>query len=222
MGARAHLFEFKKPGRGALQSIFETCHKLIWKTEKRSPSSAFYEFTKLMFIKLNEDRKLKQNPDFKKAIETSGKISRDSVVFGLHWIKREEKTDANPVNTILFKNLRKDLESEITEKKKKRIFETDEQIDLEPSTIKEVVKLLEHYDLISIDEDLNGRLFETFLNATMRGRELGQYFTPRTVVKFMTNMADLQANEQHTDKVLDGCCGTGGLRARAGHYRRSF
>ena len=78
-----------------------------------------------------------------------------------------------------------------------------------------MVKLLEHVDLFGIDEDLNGRLFETFLNATMRGRVLGQFFTPRSIVKVMTRMAGLRAERDHRDKVIDACCGTGGFLIEA-------
>ena len=209
-------FEFKKPPSDeALKSLFEACHKLIWKTEKRGPSSAFYEFTKIMFIKLNEDRKLRDDPDIKKKIDASQPILREAIVFSTNWIEREETTDNNPINTILFKNLRTELENQITEKKKKRIFDKNEEISLEPSTTKEVVRLLQHHDLHGVDQDLNGKLFETFLNATMRGKELGQYFTPRNVVLFMTQMADLKAGKSHIDRVLDACCGTGGFLIEA-------
>ena len=62
--------------------------------------------------------------------------------------------------------------------------------------------------MFGIDAGLNGRLFETFLNAIMRGRDLGQFFTPRSVVKMMTEIADLMVTREHQDKVIDGCCGT--------------
>lgn len=209
-------FEFKRPPTDeALKSLFEACHKLIWKTEKRGPSSAFYEFTKLMFIKMNEDRKLWENPDLRKKIEAAQPLPRESVVFSVQWIEREEQTDPNPVNTILFKNLRKELEGQITLRKKKRIFDKEEEIGLEPSTTKEVVRLLQHHDLRGADKDLNGKLFETFLNATMRGKELGQYFTPRSVVLFMTQMANLKAGKKGVDRVVDACCGTGGFLIEA-------
>ena len=78
---------------------------------------------------------------------------------------------------------------------------------LKPETIKGVVKRIEGLYLFGIDADLNGRLFEDFLNATMRGKDLGQYFTPRTLVKLGVRLADLRT----TDMVLDGCCGTGGF-----------
>ena len=69
--------------------------------------------------------------------------------------------------------------------------------------------------MFGIDEDLNGRLFETFLSATMRGRDLGQFFTPRSVVKMMTQLADLQVNRDRQDRVIDACCGSGGFLIEA-------
>lgn len=211
-GKDTSLFKYQKPPTNeAIKSLFEACHKLIWKTEKRSPSSAFYEFTKLMYVKINEDKKLRERKEIKEKIDAGEFLPQDSIIFCVDWVKREEEREPDPVNTILFRNLRKELENQISEKNKKRIFNKDEQIDLDPSTIKEVVKLLQHYDLYGVDEDLNGRLFETFLNATMRGKELGQFFTPRAVVKFMTEMADLQVSRNHIDRIIDACCGTGGF-----------
>lgn len=201
-----NFFKLNKPDPKELNGIFTACHNLIWKKEKINPTDAFYKFTKLMFIKLNQDKSLKDRT-FENTI-----VEKSSVTFSTHWIKEMEQYEVNnPFDTILFRRLMERLETEITEKRKKRIFEKNEKLDLKPSTIKDVVKILEHYNLFSIDEDLNGRLFETFLNATIRGKDLGQYFTPRSVVKFMVNMANLQINENHIDKCFDACCGTGGF-----------
>jgi type I restriction enzyme M protein len=49
----------------------------------------------------------------------------------------------------------------------------------------------------------------------MRGQDLGQFFTPRSVVKFMVRMADLFCSASRVDTVLDGCCGTGGFLIEA-------
>jgi len=116
---------------------------------------------------------------------------------------------------VLFARLRDDLEDEIQAGTKKRMFDLGEKIKLSPSTTKEVVRLLEHHDLYSIDEDLNGRMFETFLTAVIRGRSLGQFFTPRSVVKFMVDLADLRVDKEHIPCVLDACCGTGGFLIEA-------
>jgi type I restriction enzyme M protein len=49
----------------------------------------------------------------------------------------------------------------------------------------------------------------------MRGEALGQFFTPRSVVKFMVAMARLTVTRNEMDTVLDGCCGTGGFLIEA-------
>ena len=98
---------------------------------------------------------------------------------------------------------------------KKRIFESGEGIELAPATLKAAVSFLQHLDLYTVDEDLNGRLFETFLTATMRGKALGQFFTPRAVVKFMVQLAKLRASPDQMDLVLDACCGSGGFLIEA-------
>lgn len=212
-----NTFQLEKPEIRDILGIFEAAHNTIWKTEKRSPTSAFYEFAKIMFVKLNEDKKLRKNGMLRQRIDAGEPIPQEDVIFSTHWIEHEERTDPNPIDSILFKNLREFLEAEIVGRRKKRIFDEAEKIELEPSTIKEVVKLLEHYDLYGIDEDLNGKLFETFLNATMRGKELGQFFTPRSVVDFMTKLADLQIEKRKESipKILDGCCGTAGFLIEA-------
>jgi type I restriction enzyme M protein len=192
-----------------LKDLFNKCHNKIWKKEKIGPTKAFYEFSKIIFIKMKEDRKVID------IIKKEGKITEDELVFSVHWIEKNEKTEANPFNKILFRNIRDELEEEIIKRKKKRIFITGDELNLKPNTIKETVRMLEKYDLHSIDEDLNGRMFETFLNATIRGKELGQFFTPRRVVKYMVNTADIKIDKQKISDIIDGCCGSGGFLIEA-------
>lgn len=208
-------FEFKKPPIPELKKIFRECHNLIWSAETGSPTFAFYEFIKIMFIKLDEDKKLLKNKELREKIISGLPIPSKDVVFSVRWIEHQEKTDNNPVNNILFKNLRKALEKAIYEGDKKRIFDENEQIRLSASTTKSIVKMLEHHNLFGIEEDLNGRMFETFLTATMRGKALGQFFTPRSVVELMSHMANLKVSSKDMENVIDACCGTGGFLIEA-------
>jgi type I restriction enzyme M protein len=115
------------------------------------------------------------------------------------------------VRDLLFTDLRNALEDEIRDGKK-RIFDPNETLKLSAATCRELIKRFETINLSSIDEDLNGRMFEVFLNAAIRGRALGQYFTPRPLVDFMTRIA-LANPRDPTDppKVIDACCGTSGF-----------
>ncbi len=92
------------------------------------------------------------------------------------------------------------MEKDIGAGLRRRIFEPNGSINLSAETIKEVVKTLEGKYLFGIDADLNGRLFETFLSATMRGKDLGQYFTPRSVVKLGVKLARIRVDIDHPEK----------------------
>lgn len=62
-----------------------------------------------------------------------------------------------------------------------------------------------------VDEDISGRIFEVFLSATVRGRELGQFFTPRTVINAMVDMVHIAIKNKKIPTIVDACCGTGGF-----------
>lgn len=206
------LFHFERPSPAAINAVFAACNNYIYKHDNISPASAFHEFVKLIFLKIRADRALhKKFPTKMVGMEP---IPIKEVSFSVHRIEALEANYDNPMDS-QFSDLLHDLEKEIRQGSKKRIFEADERLRLQSDTVKAVVRLMEHYDLYAIDEDLNGRMFETFLNSTMRGRELGQYFTPRSVVKLMIGLADLRANKDHIDKTIDPCCGTGGFLIEA-------
>ena len=202
-------FQFSRPELTTLTKTFNKCHDLIWKKEKQGPTWAFYEFVKIIFVKMREDRKIHQK------LMNGEEIRKGDFIFSVHWLEGLEATTPNPFDTILFEGVRDEIEEEIKKNLKKRIFTPNETLRLAPSTTKEVVRLLEHYDLHGIDEDLNGRMFETFLSATIRGRELGQYFTPRPIVRYMATTASLNIADGNPPLILDGCCGTGGFLIEA-------
>lgn len=209
--ATRDVFEFERPDLNDLLRVFGDCHNIIRKKEALGPTDAFYEFAKLMFIKLREDTRIA-------AMIAGGTMpeARD-FNFSSAWIQDQtgRGISENPLGEILFKNVRDDLERGIRSGQKKRVFDEEEPLNLSADTIRQIVEKLEHYDLHGIDEDLNGRMFETFLNATVRGRELGQFFTPRSVVKYMSQAADLRVRGDDLPVVLDGCCGSGGFLIEA-------
>lgn len=201
-----------RPTVEEVKRAFNSCHRLIWKAEKMNPQPAFVEFIKIMFVKLLEDRKLHDDAELGPLIVSQQPIPKDRLVFSTAWIEaREAEGIANPVDQILFKRVAEILQEAVVRGKKKPVFPPDEKIKLHTGTIKQVVARLETFDMFSIDEDLNGRLFETFLSATMRGQALGQYFTPRSIVKLMTRLARPIAGRDGIERVIDACCGTCGF-----------
>lgn len=77
------------------------------------------------------------------------------------------------------------------------------------------MKELQIYNLSTTSDDVKGIAFEKFLGKTFRG-QLGQFFTPRTIVDFMVKVLDPQEGEY----ICDPCCGSGGFLIRAFEYVR--
>ena len=54
-------FAFVRATSERARQLFATCHDAIWKSEGMQPSRAFTEFVKIVFVKLWEDRGLREN-----------------------------------------------------------------------------------------------------------------------------------------------------------------
>ena len=79
-------------------------------------------------------------------------------------------------------------------------------------TLKEVVDGLSGLSLLDVDSDVKGDAFEYFLKHSVTvGNDLGEYFTPRHIVKLVVDLVDPTYMEQ----VYDPCCGTGGFLIQA-------
>ena len=196
-------FKLQPATQHEIEGLFAKLHRFIWTTENLNPSAAFAELMKIVFVKIKKDRELHERFDI-------DKLKVRDVVFSVAWIKSQTEHE-NPINDPLFKNLIKDLEKEIQINRKRRIFDASEDIKLAHSTIEKIVADLEHVDLFSTDEDVHGRMFEIFLAATIRGKELGQFFTPRDIVRLMVGLADVQVTKTKVETVIDPCCGSGGF-----------
>ena len=81
-----------------------------------------------------------------------------------------------------------------------------------PETLKSVVDDLSKLSLLDVDSDVKGDAFEYFLKHSVTvGNDLGEYFTPRHIVKLVVDLVDPAYMEQ----VYDPCCGTGGFLIQA-------
>lgn len=217
--AAARTITLQKASPSAINKAFSSAHGYIYKHEQLSYSAAFMEFVKLIFLKMTSDKQAHASANAHLDARGDLVVPADDVHFSTSWVAALTQTGvSNPVDSVLFANLTSDFELLISQHKKKRIFDKGEHINLKASTILEIVRRFERIDLYTMDEDLNGRMFETFLNATLRGKALGQYFTPRSIVKMAVGLANLQVSRTHADKVLDGCCGTGGFLIAALAY----
>lgn len=76
-----------------------------------------------------------------------------------------------------------------------------------PETLKKIINKLNPLQLTNIDEDIKGVAFEHFIQRTTIQNDLGEYFTPRHIVRFMVRLL----NPRYGESVYDPFCGTGGF-----------
>ena len=166
--------------------LLQRCHDVIRNRESHDPTKAFDETSKILFIKFWVERKLKDNRARKN-------------IFSVAYL--DEQLGSDPINN-LFEDTKKHY-------KKDALFSSEDRINLRPETSKEIVRLLESYNLSDTSEDIKGIAFEKFLGRTFRG-EIGQFFTPRPIVEFMIQMLAPKEGEI----ICDPASGSGGFLIR--------
>lgn len=184
--------------RDEFSKLLFKCHNIIRNNDKLSPEAAFDEISKILFIKIRYERDNKDGQLFSLKEFLKGKEYDD---------KYRASTDM-PFYQKLFENTKKEFKDD-------DLFEENEIIRIRENSFEAIVKELEKYNLSTTSDDVKGIAFEQFLGKTFRG-ELGQFFTPRTLVDFMVEVLDPQEGE----KVCDPCCGSGGFLIKAFEYVR--
>lgn len=172
----------KKVSRDELIRSLEKCHQTVWQGGKLAPTVAFDEVSKLLFCKLWEEKKTKKGEPYKFQVGTYE--TPNDVFKRVDEIYREaKKTD-------------------------EKVFQED--IRLPPQIVYNVVEHLQDLAIGEIDLDTKGIAFERFMEDFFKGK-MGQFFTPREVIKFAVKMMDIK----DTNTVLDPACGSGGFLLNA-------
>lgn len=172
--------------------FFKGLHNTIRDGDKLDPAAAFDELSKTLLMSAADEALTSGNSKHKRLTAddvdayaaTSNKKAVESV--NLHF--REVVHAAFPL-----------------------LADETSEINLSPETISEILRKLKPFSLKSEDIDVKGRAFEEFLPSQLRGKGLGQYFTPRPIVNFMCDLADISLN----DIVVDFACGSGGFLIKA-------
>lgn len=178
--------------KSGLETAFRQCRKELAK-EGLIAESAFDELTKILTCKFNEEKRaaegLAPNRFTSQWLLGSGPLAALQQMF----------SDA---------------------KRTFNVFPTGTQIQIRSNeTVEKIVRELEPFGLYGFKTplglagaggDVVGSVYEAFLTGTLRG-DLGQYLTPRQLVEFMVEIADIKIGE----KVLDLSCGSGGFLIRA-------
>ncbi|MCB9844615.1 MAG: N-6 DNA methylase [Phycisphaeraceae bacterium] len=166
--------------------LLHSCHNVIRNREHLDPTAAFDEIAKVLFVKTWVEREMKRKRQRKN-------------LFSAEFL--DEQISDHPVNE-LFRQTKTAFADD-------HLFADDDRVNLKPDTAREIVRLLERYNLSDTSEDVKGIAFERFLGRTFRG-EIGQFFTPRSIVEFMIRMVEPKEGEV----ICDPASGSGGFLIR--------
>jgi len=185
--------------RDEFSKLLFKCHNIIRNNDKLSPEAAFDEISKILFIKIRYER---DNTGAQIFSQKEFKKDRESY-------EKYKPKDGDDFYQFLFQQTKDAFKDD-------DLFDSNETIRIRENSFEAIVKELEIYNLSTTSDDVKGIAFEKFLGRTFRG-ELGQFFTPRTIVDFIVEVLDPQEGEI----ICDPCCGSGGFLIKAFEYVRS-
>ncbi len=190
--------------RDEFTKTLRACHNIIRNNDKLSPEAAFDEISKILFMKINFERGAKGTKVFtKKQFEEDHNKHEKEIRPVLHGTPKDL-----PYMQFMFENTKLAFKDD-------QIFEDNEIIKIRQNSFEQILEKLENFNLSDTQDDVKGIAFEHFLGTTFRG-ELGQFFTPRTIVDFMTHILDPHEGET----ICDPTCGSGGFLIKAFEYVR--
>jgi type I restriction enzyme M protein len=188
--------------RDEFSKLLFKCHNIIRNNDKLSPEAAFDEISKILFIKIRYERENEEGQIFSKERFVENRKAYEKLN------KEMGVINAIPFYQNLFEKTKQQFAHD-------HLFDDNAKIEIRENSFEQIVKELEIYNLSTTSDDVKGIAFEKFLGKTFRG-ELGQFFTPRTIVDFMVSVLDPQEGEL----VCDPCCGSGGFLIKAFEYVR--
>ena len=191
--------------RDEFTKTLRACHNIIRNNDKLSPEAAFDEISKLLFMKIRFERDNKGMKVFtKQEYLDAAQNHEKNVRPGL------KGTDLYALSYMqfLFRTTKEFFKDD-------RLFDDKDEINIRENSFIQILEKLETFNLSDTQDDVKGIAFEEFLGTTFRG-ELGQFFTPRTIVDFMTEILDPQEGEV----ICDPTCGSGEFLIKAFEYVR--
>ena len=176
--------------RGELQRTLAKCHQSLWGGGRLSPPAAFGELSKLLFVKIQDEKDLDRPPGGPYQFQI-----------------RTHETEAGLAARIrALYQAQQDREPDVFVGK----------IDVDDHTLLSLVSHLEGVNLSETDLDVKGVAFERFVDGFFKG-DFGQYFTPRPIIQFCVRLMDPQRSDRVLDP---SCGSGGFLLYALDHVRR--
>lgn len=190
-----------KHSRSELITIFQSANNLLRKEGLREGIERFSEFANLLFLKLISEM------EKDRATKGEKRILDDEYCWDAF-----ADLDATMMMRYINNTVLPHLVAEYNDSGD--VFQNRLLIQ-KPKTLEQIVKKLSATNFIDTDSDVKGDAFEYFLRDSITvGNDLGEYFTPRHLVKLMIELVEPKFGE----KVYDCACGTAGFLISSFNY----
>jgi type I restriction enzyme M protein len=180
-----------------LNALFARCHNTIRKNEKNE-DHAFADFAKLLFLKLLEEK-------------ADGEGTALPYTYRFHELAEKSEGEADQVKTAILAMI------EAVKSSTPYGDVIAEKLHLQKAaTYRKLIIELAAVSFRDSRTDSKGAAFEYFVRATLKGKKLGQYFTPRPLVELMNTIVGREKIVMSlaftgSFRVVDPACGTGGF-----------
>jgi len=178
----------------------------LWGAGLKDPISRIQQMSFLFFLKMLEEQDI--------ALEKEAQITKryyKSIFTGKHekyrWSNWSHKTGKELFEFVrdqifpFMENLSNGKENI------RRMFERAKLLIPDEVTLKRALDIIDGINFSQLDADVKGDLYEDLLNQIEAAGELGQFLTPRHIIRFIVQIINPKIGET----IFDPACGSGGF-----------
>jgi len=178
----------------------------LWGAGLKDPVTRIQQISFLFFLKMMEEQDI--------AMEKEEKLTghkHKSIFAGknekFRWSRWREKT-----GNILYKFVRDEVFPFIEDLHNghtniRQIFHGAKLLILDEVTLKRTIEIIDTIEFSRLDTDIKGDLYESLLSSIESAGELGQFLTPRHIIRSIIEMVNPKIGET----IFDPACGSAGF-----------
>ena len=182
-----------------LHALIRRCHTAIRNVEK-DEENVFGDVSKLLFLKLLEEKQDRGEIDFELPYS-----------YRFHELAQRKKAPDQVKDAVL------SMMNQVISLPRYGEVMTPTLNMQHATTFLKVVTELSKANFTDSELDVRGSVFEYFMRVSLKGRRLGQFFTPRPLVRFMLSLVPLEQvvpdllDPDAKPTIIDPACGSGGF-----------
>jgi type I restriction enzyme M protein len=178
----------------------------LWTAGLTDPISRIQQMSFLFFLKMLEeqDAALEKEAQLTKRVYKSIFAGENEKYCWSNWVHKTGKELLIFVRDEVFpfmENISNGRENI------RRMFSGAKLLIPDEVSLKKALDIIDEIDFSQLDTDVKGDLYEDLLNQIKAAGELGQFLTPRHIIRYMVQMINPKIGET----VFDPACGSGGF-----------